>query len=102
MQPFSHQNSSVNMPADTHRHAYNIAFDALGLSWHWDQATYLRLHALSHDGVRVYLETEQSHLLSAYEADFLIHAIETAKALNHNNPMADQIRSIPKQTGQRI
>ena len=102
MQPVCHPNSGVNVPADTHRHAYNVAFDTLGLSWHWDQATYLRLHALGHDGVRIYLETEQSHLLSAYEADFLIHAIETAKVLNYSNSLADQVRSIPKQIGQRI
>ncbi|MDP3413139.1 MAG: hypothetical protein Q8S16_08075, partial [Polaromonas sp.] len=30
--------------------------------------------------VRAYLETEQSHLLRAYEADFLVDAIETTQA----------------------
>jgi hypothetical protein len=33
--------------------------------------------------VRFYLQAEQSHLLRAYEADFLVDAIETAKARCH-------------------
>lgn len=76
---------ATNRSAETHRHAYNFAFDSLGLSWHWDEVTYNRLRALGHDGVRIYLETEQSHLLCAYEADFLIQAIETAKARKYDN-----------------
>lgn len=66
--------------ADQARHAYNAAFEELGLSWHWDAATYARLQAGSRDAVRTYLETEQSHLLRAYEADFLVEAIEAARA----------------------
>lgn len=66
--------------ADQVRHAYNAAFEELGLSWHWDADTYARLQAGSRDAVRSYLETEQSHLLRAYEADFLVEAIEAARA----------------------
>jgi hypothetical protein len=64
------------------RHAYNAAFEELGLTWHWDAQTYDRLQAATRgsDSVRKYLETEQSHLLRAYEAEFLVNAIETAKA----------------------
>lgn len=70
-----------NTAADqTRRHAYNAAFEELGLSWHWDAATYARLQAHGRDGVRIYLEAEQSHLLRAYEADFLVEAIETTQA----------------------
>ncbi len=69
--------------ADQARHAYNAAFEELGLSWHWDSATYARLHADGGDAVRTYLETEQSHLLRAYEADFLVEAIEAARARCH-------------------
>jgi hypothetical protein len=68
---------------DAHRHAYNAAFEELGLPWHWDSATFSRLQAGGRDGVRSYLETEQPHLLRAYEADFLVDAIETAKARYH-------------------
>ena len=72
-----------NAPCTDHdRHAYNAAFEELGLTWHWDAATYERLQAATRgrESVRAYLETEQSHLLRAYEADFLLEAIETARA----------------------
>jgi len=69
--------------AEIERHAYNAAFYDLGLRWHWDSATY---HALmsrspcSRQRIGLYLEDEQAHLLRAYEADFLIDAIEDRKA----------------------
>lgn len=72
-----------NAPCTDHdRHAYNAAFEELGLTWHWDAKTYERLQAAAQgrEAVRAYLETEQSHLLRAYEADFLVNAIETTKA----------------------
>ena len=65
---------------ETHRHAYNAAFEELGLPWHWDPVTYARLQAHGANGARAYLETEHAHLLRAYDADFLVNAIETAKA----------------------
>ena len=65
---------------ESHRHAYNTVFGELGLSWHWDLATYSRLQATGSEPVRCYLENEQAHLLRAYNADFLINLIETAKA----------------------
>lgn len=69
-----------NAMSDAHRHAYNAAFDELGLSWHWDAATYAGVRARGRDGLRGYLEREHAHLLRAYEADFLVEAIESAKA----------------------
>lgn len=66
--------------AETHRHAYNAAFEELGLTWYWDAATYARIQAHGREGVRLYLETEQPHLLRAYEANFLVEAIETTQA----------------------
>ena len=68
---------------ETERQAYNAAFEELGLSWHWDTVTYAGLPARGRDGLRAYLEQEQAHLLRAYEADFLVDAIETAKARCH-------------------
>ncbi len=65
---------------DAHRHAYNAAFDELGLNWHWDAATYAWVRSRGRDGLRTYLEREHAHLLRAYEADFLVNAIESAKA----------------------
>jgi len=65
---------------DAHRHAYNAAFDELGLNWHWDAGTYAWVRSRGRDGLRTYLEREHAHLLRAYEADFLVNAIESAKA----------------------
>ena len=77
-------NDILNDAADeSHRQAYNAAFEELGLSWHWDPITYACLPARGRDGLRAYLQKEQAHLLRAYEADFLINAIETAKARCH-------------------
>ena len=59
--------------------AYNAAFHELDLHWHWDSATYEALLSLGGDGpgrVRHYLQTQQPHLLRAYDADFLVAMIE--------------------------
>jgi hypothetical protein len=74
--------TSTDQAAQAGRHAYNAAFVELGLTWHWDAQTYERLQAATRgrESVRMYLENEQSHLLRAYEAEFLVNAIETAKA----------------------
>ena len=72
--------TAANDPSfEAQRHAYNAAFEELDLHWHWDAATYERL--LGHGcGVRRYLETERPHLLRAYDPDFLVAAVEAAKA----------------------
>ncbi|SFU52717.1 hypothetical protein SAMN05216350_102379 [Polaromonas sp. YR568] len=84
-----------NTATDLARHAYNAAFEELGLNWHWDAATYARLQATSQGTVRTYLETEQSHLLRAYEADFLVEAIEAAKARCHASMAANRATPAP-------
>lgn len=76
----AHPSQHTDNEAEAHRHAYNTAFAKLGLSWHWDAATFFELTVQGRDGVRTYLQTEQPHLLRAYEVDFLVEAIETAKA----------------------
>jgi hypothetical protein len=70
-----------------HRNAYNAAFYELGLRWHWDADTYQNLQANDNesDRIRVYLESEQPHLLKAYDANFLIEAIQATKARCFNN-----------------
>jgi len=55
---------------------YTAAFEELGLSWQWDPAT----HGAGRDGLRAYLQMEQAHLLRAYEADFLVDAVESTRA----------------------
>lgn len=68
------------------RNAYNVAFTELGLPWYWDIGTHrdLQANAEERERVRIYLETQQTHLLKAYEADFLINAIQTTKARCYN------------------
>jgi len=55
--------------------AYTVALEELGLSWQWDPATY----GAGREGLRAYLEKEQPHLLRAYEADFLLAAVEATR-----------------------
>jgi hypothetical protein len=71
---------SADPAAEAERHAYNAAFEELGLSWHWDPGTFARLRGRGRERVRLYLEAEHAHLLRAYEADFLLEAIETARS----------------------
>ncbi|MEO6919870.1 MAG: hypothetical protein ABI171_12790 [Collimonas sp.] len=62
--------------------SYNAAFYELGLSWHWDFDTYHSLLArcAGKHLICSYVELHQPHLLNAYDADFLIGAIENARA----------------------
>ena len=65
------------------RNACNAAFYALGLRWYWDIDTYQRLvrsGLACAEQIRHYLETQQPHLLKAYDADFLVGAILEKKA----------------------
>lgn len=76
------ENAAADPAAEIHRNAYNAAFSELGLPWHWDAKTHstLQANAKERERVRAYLETRQAHLLKAYDADFLIDAIQTTKA----------------------
>ncbi len=69
--------------AEIHRAAYNAAFEELGLNWAWDMRTYEELAAPGPHAVLAYLQREQSHLLRAYEADFIVKAIEGTKERCH-------------------
>ncbi len=60
---------------DSDAHAYRAAFDELGLSWQWDPATW----GAGPAGLRAYLEQEQPHLLRAYDAEFLVQAVEATR-----------------------
>lgn len=71
--------------AEIDRNAYNAAFNELGLPWYWDASTHQSLAAnpQAKEPALVYIETQQAHLLRAYEADFLVTAIQTIKARCH-------------------
>ena len=87
--------------------AYNAAFYELGLRWHWDRHTFAELQSRSceRERLRVYLETHQAHLLRAYDADFLINAIEAKKAdlfasaTSHASPYFDWAESRAAELG---
>ena len=90
-----HAHARTDPAAEAHRHAYNVAFEELGLNWHWDAVTYAGLPARGRDGLRAYLQNEQSHLLRAYEADFLVDVIEAAKARRHASAAGNPAYAIP-------
>lgn len=81
--------SSCADDGEADRNAFNAAFDDLGLRWHWDSETYRSLASIECERARVarYLEGEQSHLLRAYDAEFLTSAILAAKG-RHVRTMA--------------
>ena len=66
---------------ETERNGYNVAFSELGLEWYWDAETYATRRVIPEETgrVRAYLETHQPHLLRAYDADFLVAAIQGAR-----------------------
>lgn len=81
--------SSLRDTIENERNAYNVAFSELGLTWLWDAQTYAELRAASQQKchVRNYVEAHQPHLLRAYDADFLVQAIE-AKRTQFNRSLA--------------
>ena len=77
----------MNTAAEIDRHAYNAAFYELGLRWCWDEDTWRDLAAIGCEDSRIksYLQKQQSHLLTAYDADFLVSVIKDAKARCHES-----------------
>jgi len=79
---FRHAETTI----DPELNAYNAAFYALGLRWHWDADTFAALQAFACpiERIRRYLETQHPHLLKAYDPEFLASAIETRKTRPEN------------------
>lgn len=74
--------STARRSEDMELHAYNAAFYELGLRFHWDSATWEELACVGEcrkARLRHYLQTRHPHLLRAYDADFLVQAIERAQ-----------------------
>lgn len=68
---------------EVERNAYNAAFYELGFRWHWDSNTYYELQSQipnAADRICHYLKTRQPHLLRAYDAQFLVEAIQQKQA----------------------
>ena len=86
MLSFSTEKQSPADPAEVDRNAYNAAFYELGLKWHWDVETYQSLPTAEEaERLRHYLSSHQSHLLNAYDSEFLVNAIQATKARCHAN-----------------
>jgi len=87
------------------RNSYNAAFYDLGLRWHWDSDTYHQLMTRGQnpaEGIRHYLETRQPHLLKAYDAAFLVDAIQQKKVAHRSKgPVTafDWARSLDREIG---
>ena len=67
---------------EAERDSFNAAFYELGLRWYWDTDTYenlLRRFDCATQRIRHYLEAQQPHLLKAYDAAFLVEAIQQAQ-----------------------
>lgn len=75
----------MNVTLNSERNAYNAAFYELGLRWCWDEDTWRDLARIgcAESRIRTYLQKHQSHLLTAYDADFLVAAIQEAKARSY-------------------
>ena len=62
------------------RSAYNAAFHEIGLPWHWDTKIYAALVGQFEclvDQIQHYLNSQQPHLLKAYDASFLACLIQS-------------------------
>jgi hypothetical protein len=57
--------------------AYNAAFEELGLRFRWDERTLTSLATIhdEHEQIAAYIGAHHAHLLNAYSAEFLSHAI---------------------------
>ena len=94
---------SIELPGQSSNHemernAYNAAFYELGLRWHWDASTYTQLlnrSAVPGERLRWYLESAQAHLLKAYDADFLVNAIEGKKSRYRDGDAASNSLATP-------
>jgi hypothetical protein len=78
--PTSPEPAMTDLEAEHRRNAYNAAFYELGLGWFWEAGCHQAGPAGERACVREYLAQHQPHLLTAYDADFLVDAILTAKA----------------------
>ncbi len=68
--------------SEAERNSFNAAFHELGFRWYWDTDTYndlVRRFNCTTERVRHYLEAHQPHLLRAYDAGFLVDAIQQAQ-----------------------
>lgn len=68
-------------PEESELAAFNAAFDALDLDWHWDRDLYRRLPHGGDDRETLiaWLRSHRPHLLTVYDLTFLCDAVLAAK-----------------------
>ena len=81
MKSLDPRNNRPTTAEDAECAAFNAAFDELGIEWQWDPALYASLRSISDERERLtaYLREYQSHLLKAYDLQFLCDAILEAR-----------------------
>ena len=74
--------TTLDPALEQERNAYNAAFYELGLRFYWDSDTFAALQATPdpHQRLCRYIETQQPHLLRAYDVEFLARTIESHEA----------------------
>ena len=68
---------------DTHRKAFNLAFEAAGLSWSWDQDLYRRLLAVTggKERIRHFIERYEAEGVPGDNLDAFIRALHAEKTI---------------------
>jgi predicted heme/steroid binding protein len=79
------------------RCAYNGTFWDLGFKWQWDGETYRALCSIGDEKerIRTYIRDHQSHLLQAYDPEFLVNLIHENKARRHDAILAARASGTP-------
>ena len=75
---------------EAHRHAFNDAFRAAGVAWHWDADLYLKLLAVAggRERIRHYLATLQPEFLADPGLDALIATLHADKTRRYSERVA--------------
>jgi HAD superfamily hydrolase (TIGR01509 family) len=86
---------------DGHRHAFNLAFADAGLDWHWDEALYGKLLAVTggKERIRYYLEHFRPDIAPGSVTDEMIAGLHARKTTYYTGMLQDA--SVPLRPGIR-
>jgi len=81
---------------ETHRKAFNRAFDLQGLPWHWDRPTYRRLLQVTggKERIRHFAEQDDPMRLSAPDFDDFVRELHRKKTSIYTSMIADGAASL--------
>jgi HAD superfamily hydrolase (TIGR01509 family) len=76
---------------DGHRPAFNMAFKAAGLDWHWDEALYGELLAVTggKERIRYYVEKFNSHFIKPDHFNDFVKSLHASKTQFYTQLMAE-------------